>query len=162
MNRKRISIATGLSLLLHASLFGLLAVKMPGCEQQGEGEGANGKDKPISIIAKIDNEPINVEMIELPLEKKKAVPAYQKATHKDKPCSLFYGGIGITTSGNYVTEVYPGYPADKAGFRAGMTILNSESIRGEIGTIIAVQIQEPQGVRVMELVRDKICYEDTP
>lgn len=159
MSKRRISIATGLSLLLHASLFVLLAAKMPGC-----GSGGNPTSQPPQPnkpLAAKTPEPIDIEMVEMP-GVKGPVPEYQKPKHLEKKCKDSYGGIGIITDGGLVKQVIAGYPADKAGIIPGMILLDSEFIRGEVGTLVQIKIQEEYQVRVLELVRDKICYEDTP
>ena len=93
-----------------------------------------------------------------------------------------YGGVGalIGTRGDNViiTEPYEGFPADKAGLKAGDIIISvdgetaegkntsqlSDMLRGQNGTSIAVKInREATGETLdLEIVREKIKLDDVP
>lgn len=85
-----------------------------------------------------------------------------KKTKKDIKCERYYGGIGIQRSyaGDFITEVYPGYPADRVGMKPGDQILNhTEVIRGEVGTTVRIILKTKYGLLTYNLVREKICIE---
>jgi carboxyl-terminal processing protease len=93
-----------------------------------------------------------------------------------------YGGIGslIRRSGNYtiIAEPYKGFPADKAGLRAGDKILEidgkslmdmeitsvSDQLKGQPGTEIVLTIERYGEVKPVDftLVREKISISNVP
>lgn len=85
-----------------------------------------------------------------------------KKNKKDVKCERYYGGIGIQRSyaGDFITEVYSGYPADRVGMKVGDQILNhTEVIRGEVGTTVRIILKTKSGILTYNLVREKICIE---
>ncbi|MDC1221779.1 S41 family peptidase [Salibacteraceae bacterium] len=93
-----------------------------------------------------------------------------------------YGGVGalIGTRGENViiTEPYEGFPADKAGLKAGDIILSvdgetaegkntsqlSDMLRGQNGTSISVKIKREATNEILdrEIIREKIKLDDVP
>jgi carboxyl-terminal processing protease len=93
-----------------------------------------------------------------------------------------YGGVGalIGTRGENViiTEPYEGFPADKAGLKAGDIILSvdgetadgkntsqlSDMLRGQNGTSISVKIKREATNEVLDrdIIREKIKLDDVP
>lgn len=93
-----------------------------------------------------------------------------------------YGGVGalIGKRGDHViiSEPYEGFPADKAGLKAGDIILEvdgrsatgkstselSDMLRGQNGTSITVKVKRPVTEEIIEakIVREKIKIDDVP
>lgn len=165
------------SLCIHGILLSLLAFK--GCSGGGAGaegqkdqqQGAqNEKDKQGEQIAK--NDVVEVDIIPPPQKGdalgKAEEDGFGPPQHVGDDCEHFFGGIGITQSYGakslmdhstivVVAEVHHGYPAEKAGIKVGDEILNSSTIRGEIGTAVVVQTIRNGSPLRYTIVRDKIC-----
>lgn len=78
----------------------------------------------------------------------------------DKECKRFYGGIGIKydLDGMTVTDVAPGYVADRSGIEVGDRIY-TDNIRGPIGRTIVI-IYSRKGVMYQKtMITEKICLE---
>jgi hypothetical protein len=83
----------------------------------------------------------------------------EKQREAEKKCPRSYGGIGIVHDwGQVITEIYPGYPASRSGLQIGDRILNSEEIRGDVGTEIIVRVvRERDMMMTFKMIREKIC-----
>lgn len=157
--------STTYSLLIHAALFAMIAWN--GFHLPGGGEGQqDGKQTPPPITAEIiDKVPDEAEEEVAIQDDEGVTPA--KPTHLGDDCDDFFGGIGITQSGQrdlygnqvemIVTEVHHGYPAEKAGIQVGDSLTSSEEIRGEIGTPITVYASRNGQTLTFNMIRDKIC-----
>lgn len=138
------------SSLIHALLIGILLLS-PGGEGQGEGKYPPSEYADVEIVPPPVEEEVRVEDGELEKLKK-------RAPHAGDKCDRFYGGIGVVEGSLGIVEVYPGYPAHKAGILAGDEVDSTEEIRGEVGTPVTVVIRR-DGRRIeFHLIRDKICY----
>lgn len=154
------------SIVVHSTLFILFAMNgfhVPKGGAQGEQEQGEQGGQKDSLM--------NVEIIDPPKEHSEVTLMEQveedglldKAPHAGDDCDNFYGGIGIIqgyvsqNGGTIVTEVYPWYPAHKAGIEAGDYILNTDDIRGEVGTPIRVRTSRAGRYIEYDLIRDKIC-----
>lgn len=165
---RRIRNSIIISLLLHAVLFAVIAFQ----PEQVPGEG----EEPPSEQQQATPEALNVEIVDPPkLEDKEVAPpkdeesgdSMSAPSHLDDQCAEFFGGIGITQStpqNQYgfpieptVTEVHKGYPAEKAGIQVGDILMNSEEIRGEIGTTVTVPVMRNGQIITFKIIRDKIC-----
>lgn len=77
---------------------------------------------------------------------------------------FWFGGIGILEDElhNKVDVVYPNYPAEAAGLKAGDIIMLVEGgeIKGDPGTTVKMEIFRPStnSTLTFSIVRDKICY----
>lgn len=154
------------SLCLHGLLLLILAGHLPGCGRGGGNSDQQQKDQKQAkksdgreIVPKPDE--VQVELVNVP--KEPDTPSYQKVAHKNDDCKDFFGGIGVhfaplDTGGYAVIKVVDGYPAAKAGIKWGTKIMNGDEIKGEIGTMVDVIIEAPDGTRsTIRMVRDKIC-----
>lgn len=95
----------------------------------------------------------------------------KKSDRKASLCQSFYIGIGILTFYSvieyegvslevlHISEVYVGYPADRAGLRPGDYIWTDEPIKdgGPIGSPITLTVWRDGHASEMTLYRDKIC-----
>ncbi len=144
------------SILLHILLLGISLASGQGSgasKKQGNGLGQEGQNE--NIIAR----PATVvDIIEI---------ADQDEEGQEKPkedavnCKDWFGGIGVEMFGfDTIAVVYKGYPADKAGIKAG-DIISSRSgeIRGEPGTNVLIIIQRKELTLTFNITRDKICYD---
>lgn len=149
-----------LSSMLHALPAIIIALlSLLGGSGDGEKESKTAKEEQMEvdiIPPKAEEEVVVVE--ESAIEKLKKI-----APHAGDDCDYFYGGIGIvqgfsSKTGEFtIQEVYPGYPASRAGIQAGDEIISTEEIRGEIGTPITVRVRSNGHVISYDLIRDKIC-----
>lgn len=84
-------------------------------------------------------------------------------TKDAEKCEDWYGGIGVYYSailGGLITEVHPGYPADKAGIKSGDYLLSDpDELKGEPGVEITVNIRRDGKLISVRLTREKICVE---
>jgi len=101
-----------------------------------------------------------VELVEVAgASERSGTKVQEKDPEGDLPCAQFYGGIGIMGE-PLIMEVYPGYPADRAGIQKGDLIYSDgHNIRGEPGTDIMVRIYRDKIETTLTLTREKICYE---
>lgn len=119
---------------------------------------------------KVKGSNYNVEVVDVPMDEdvdiieKEAKDPYQRDASK-KECASIYGGIGIEINlkTNAVTLVSSGYPADTAGILVGdiVTTISGEDIRGEIGSLVALSVVRGNKQFILNLIRDKICYNKT-
>lgn len=90
--------------------------------------------------------------ITIPKKKKKVV----------KQCDKWYGGIGVYMGWpDTISKVMPGYPADKAGLRAGDMIepVYENDIKGEPGTVVMIRVTRMGKSYIITITRGKICTE---
>lgn len=75
-------------------------------------------------------------------------------------CSTWYGGIGIGSRGDVLTEVYAGYPAERAGLLVGDVInpIGTRDITGTPGTSVTLRVARGKRVFQITIVRGRICY----
>lgn len=79
----------------------------------------------------------------------------------DKKCLFKYGGIGFVGSA-YVVSVTVGYPAYRAGIRAGDTLYSDEEIVGKPGTQVKIRWHKKSNMQEyteIVLTREEICVE---
>lgn len=138
-----------ISLILHAIivLWGLVINGGVGGEA-GDGSGTHSASDPFEIVDVIDYESTTV-----------AVP---DELEYRKTCEPFFGGIGITHEGfdGVITTVHRGYPAERLGLSVGDKIINTEQLRGEIGTPVTIQIIRDGQHLTFYAIRDRICLKD--
>jgi hypothetical protein len=156
------------SVCLHALLLLILSGHLPGCSRGGgDGDQERQKqDKQAKEDRKIaPKRPDVVELVLGKVPKEPEVPSYQRVAHDKDECKDFFGGIGVyfdslSARGYVVLDAPAGYPAAKAGIGPGTKIVNGSSIRGEVGTMVDVITEAPDGTQTtLRLVRDKICLE---
>lgn len=148
-----------ISILTHASLIAILLITggagNGNFDRTNKGSKLGGVDENNKIVPK-PSEYTEITRVGSGHGKK------SKKTKKDVKCERYYGGIGIQRSytGDFITEVYSGYPADRVGMKVGDQILNhTEVIRGEVGTTVRVILKNKSGILTYNLVREKICIE---
>jgi hypothetical protein len=145
------------SILAHALLLTLSLASIRGCSV---GSGKGDDQVPTSNILPKPQDAVQVDLIKV----LKEVPAYQVPSHEAQDCANYFGGIGIEFNpldNGKINRVPEGYPADKAGLKAGMYILNDPtSIRGDVGTMVDVEIKDGIELRTIRMVRDKICLSE--
>lgn len=79
----------------------------------------------------------------------------------DKKCKYKYGGIGFVGSA-YVVSVTEGYPAHRAGIRAGDTLYSDTEITGKPGTQVKIRWHKNSNMdeyTEIVLTREEICVE---
>ena len=162
------------SLWLHAALFLALFVG-DGTQtgnntvQGGSGSGSGYDDS--RIVPKL----IEVELVEPPKSEgelqAQAKPKAPSEGIKECEGDNWFGGIGVQMLGfshnaEEIGEVFPGYPAHKAGLKSGDMVLsvdgrpyNFGEIRGEPGTVVVITIFRPSTneTKTYTIVREKIC-----
>lgn len=162
------------SLLFHALLIAL--VFMGGLSKMGiQGNGRQGKQaKPRSEQGK-GKYPESVEVTILPPPKLNVADSDTETTkdgitykvHKTitNDCKYFYGGIGVMDGWDdaarqfAIIEVFPGYPAEKAGLRVG-DHFSLFLERGTPGTTVTLDITRDGQLSLVTIVRDKVCTTD--
>lgn len=159
------------SVIAHCSLVAFLMIQSSGSDQSDRGVSESEQQGKEGRGSKKE---VQVDIIDPPAKDKGAEDSdpnglLQSAPHASDKCEQFYGGIGINqvntvkVSGEeaklqvIVESVHPGYPAEKAGIKAGDVLLNSDGIRGDIGTPVTVLTLRDGTPRSYNLTRDKIC-----
>jgi hypothetical protein len=149
------------STFLHMLGFMVLAGHIPSCGGGAAKESHPQQQEDRAIVPKTAEAPMEVRTI----TKSEMEQAAPKVPHAKAPCKAFFGGIGVVTNGDLITEVYTGYPAANNGIKVGMQILEPDSwaIRGEIGTTLNIRLRAQDGnILTLAITRDKICLEDKP
>ncbi len=80
--------------------------------------------------------------------------------HHGPTCQKWYGGIGLTTTGeDFINYVAPGYPAEAAGIKVGDMIVSPprSEIVGPPDTAVRVIVSRGTQILSFVLIRDKIC-----
>lgn len=150
------------SLFLH--ILPIVLILTMKTNQKGDGE----KDK----NGQGSEQPIEIEVVELPKEDKDAVEKDKdekgdlpEEKKKNENCKYYYGGIGVEVNylSSKLTKVFKGYAAEKAGLEVGDLVesFTGEDIRGEVGTTISLRVTRGAEVLIVNVVREKICYEKT-
>lgn len=157
IDRRRILLALGLSIVIHSYLARTIANIPPPIPRQHGGKGdkdegsdADGLGGTNKIKIKIKIGPIrgeDGEIIEMnPVGK------------NGEPCYEYFGGIGIYQDGfGNVTDVIPHYPASRLGLKAGDHIVHIEDIVGEIGSTITFSYIRNGVIDTVTVKREKIC-----
>ena len=151
-------ISTGLHLSVLV-LFSLVASGNLGndSDDSGNKKGGSNNSKREQIIPKT----VEVDLVEI--EKEGDIPT-KSPVGKAKKCvaDSWFGGIGVTTKAQTITEVFDGYPAQLSGLKVGDVIVNvsSNTIRGDPGTKVKIVVYRPSIERELTflITRDKICY----
>jgi C-terminal processing protease CtpA/Prc len=154
----------------------LLLVGVPkGCGGgTGKGNSENKGASQPGMPAKDRGDIIEKKTIDIILEEPKTgrfknkKTKFKKTKYKERDCGKnpWFGGIGILISydmqntGFRVLTVYKGYPADKYGILEGDLILNQESIEGEPGTDVDINIRRGDKTMTINVTREKICTEE--
>lgn len=86
-------------------------------------------------------------------------PGKSKPKPKKSKCKEWYGGIGIIEAMGEIWSVYPGYPAADAGLLAGDRIIGTEEVRGEVGTILEIDVNRGEKLLHFKITRGRICYD---
>lgn len=150
------------SLVLHAS-FALMLFR--GCGGIGNGNGTGPQKQTGDFIPKA-TEPVQVSMVDIKdlgdVKKQKKVPKAK--------CEESYDGIGIMNSfinpppsshanfSYFVSDVAPGYAADRAGVVSGDVVSSAEDLLGEPGSTVEVFVLHADGSNFRAtLTREKIC-----
>lgn len=167
---RRVRNSVIVSLLLHAILFLLVSSKVAP-EASKPPEGAPPQ-VPESITAEIlpPPETKDADTIQKVEKEGDALPA--PPTHLADDCKDFFGGVGLMNDiranvarNRYdavVTDVYPGYPAFKAGVQVGDILIDSDHIRGEIGSRFTLEVIRNGQTLYFDIIRDKICTNGPP
>jgi S1-C subfamily serine protease len=79
-----------------------------------------------------------------------------KGDNPGEACVDTFGGIGVTGF-PLIESVYEGYPAFKAGLKAGDVIHSNEEIRGKPGTKVEITVTRGDKTWTMVLIREVIC-----
>lgn len=92
------------------------------------------------------------------------VSIVDEPSEAESDCPYFFGGIGVGLEpfdGSVVSNVYSGYPAERAGIQRGdrLQVLNGPDIEGEIGTTVIIQVTRDLTVFTVRITRGKICIE---
>jgi len=86
-----------------------------------------------------------------------------KGSSSGSVCEKWYGGIGITMSmlTQEISEIFPNYPASKAGLHDGDRVLGVSGegyIQGEPGTLVELTLQRGEYIFKRIMKRERICY----
>jgi len=144
------------SAAVHASIAILLLMTSGGSgafDGDHNGSKRNGQESYVEIIPKPSDSEHSGRSGE-------GIGKKSKKPKKEEKCDHYYGGVGIQRSytGETVTEVYKGYPADRAGIKVGDIVLNPQNvIRGEVGSTIRIVVYSNRTTTVYNLIREKIC-----
>lgn len=151
------------SLTLH--LAALMALLLPHLSQPPPEQAPH--DSTVSHISGdiIPKPTLEVGLVEVPT--KDGIKSVLHAKNLNRSCNNFYGGIGVSTSMErdaQVTKVYDGYPASRAGIKAGMYIypINDTQVPGEPGSLLKLKVWDGDRYHEISIVRDKICIKDRP
>jgi len=79
-----------------------------------------------------------------------------KGDNPGDACVDTFGGIGLSGF-PLIESVYEGYPAFKAGLKAGDVIHSNEEIRGKPGTKVEITVTRGDETWTMVLIREVIC-----
>ena len=123
-------------------------------------------DKPKSHLIDFEtilpslNEPLNAQAL-----KDKEVGAVAVINLESMKCKdgSWYGGIGVKVVDDtnlYVTAVFKGYAADKAGIEVGdfLTPIDSNQLMGTPGTLVTISILRNGITITKKIQRVKVCY----
>lgn len=128
--------------------------------KQGKGSGNDDFSKFLA-----PPKPIEVSIVSAPKEESLGMEIYlQKDTEQCRDDSYSFGGIGLRfenlpDSRLRVVEVPEGYPAHRAGIQIGDIIsLNPMEIRGEIGSVIDLDVVRAGRKITFTMTRTKVCY----
>jgi len=155
-----------LSFTAHALLI-TLAFLGGGSGSAGVKGGKPSTEKDGSIIEKEPEkaeEPTEVDIQDQGALKKK--PPEKKYVDRDCGNLDWFGGVGIEMSytpdftNRIVTLVAQGYPAERMGIKVGDMIL-SDTLRGEPGTEVKIEILRAGQHMTFVGTREKICIEKT-
>ncbi len=142
-----------LSFVVHLSIISLLFLNI---SQQSNNKASGNVQDNIEIVEK-DKESESNKGTDGILKQQEVV--------ETKECSSYYGGIGILLSyrdGYYFAEkVYKGYPADNAGIMPGDLLEFNEDVKGEVGTLVIIQVTNQTDTKRIIIRREKICTNDT-
>jgi hypothetical protein len=136
-----------------------------------DGKGGKGKDnhnvkflpKPSKAKEKSKKKTLTDQRSKVQIiEKKEEKKHFEETKMVDHKCIDFYTGIGIRTGSNCdVTEIAPGYSADRAGLKVGdiMAPASDGSCpgRGPEGSILNVAVTRGTKQLTFGIVRERIC-----
>ena len=171
------------SLSLHMGVFYLAWMLTPtmmlvngdGKGSGGHGDGTNNKHPGLSGMNKtVIDKIVEVEIVESVVDKTGSHPEQkqepvEKSEEGIKECKegYWFGGIGIVSGSiGEILEVFKGYPAHKAGLKAGDYIVSFKSdnnqITGDLGKTVTLNVikKDTQELTVIVLIREKICTEE--
>lgn len=140
------------SLFLHLLLFSLLFFRSH--------ENKSPSSPPVVLKFKL-SEPKKDKKLSNK-EKGNIIPKATLPNESSKGCTNYFGGIGITTSGNTIVRVYEGYPASSK-LQAEDEIIDPifpSEIRGKVDTPISIIVLRNGKRLAFTFVRAKICIED--
>lgn len=155
IDRRRILLALGLSIVIHAYLGREIANIPPpiprqhggnGDKDEGSQDGDGSGHKPVKFkIGPIRGE--DGEIIEMnPVGK------------NGEPCYEYFGGVGLYHDGyGNVTQVIPHYPANRFGLQPGDHIVDIESLVGPIGSVLTFSYIRNGVIDTVTVKREKIC-----
>lgn len=132
-------------LLASASLHFLLLNPPKGCSS-----GAGGGDSDIQ-----GSHQIKINIIDK-----------SEAKGDKEACANGFGGIGISFDiwkRGVITNVYKGYPAERAGIQTGDVIIGDlQAIKGEPGTSVRVRVFRGNAELIFDMTRERICTTAEP
>jgi len=146
-----------ISTLIHITPLIILISFMGG----GDGDKEEAKDNTVSLKI-IENNPSTEKSSTPPSTGTIIIKSPKEKNQKRSECkeAEWYGGIGVYMTGNSVSGVAAGYPADEAGIEAGDSIIYPPSgeIKGEPGSTVELTVRKVSGAIVtLSVIREKIC-----
>ena len=90
---------------------------------------------------------------------------------KKASCKYTYSGVGLAESAYYkvdremvittVTDIAPGYAADRAGIKVGDELIRprTEDLRGPEGTPVDITVRRDGALLTFHVIRETICFE---
>lgn len=162
-----------ISVIIHMLPLLLLLGAMPNCIGCGQGGGGSGQEEeqkkqgnsagnPDTREIKEKRKEIEVDVVNVPVQKGEEQLAYEAAKEKQEKCEPFFGGIGIVYNpwDGTIQKVYKYYPAWSAGLLEGDKLINVGEIRGPVGTDITVKYSRNGTTKEIKMKRGRICVED--
>lgn len=152
--------------LLPLIIFALLVIFGKKGANDGEGkqdeQSKSSKERNGEVLPRPENQDLEVTLVEQTPEQEALIKKITEKPKKKAPdCKYYFGGIGIQDDDRtgLIIQVYDGYPADRAGLRAGDTIISPPIglIRGIVGTSFALVYERDGVVETITLTREKIC-----
>lgn len=157
-----------ISLAIHLSIFML---GKGGLSDKNDVKAGGIKDKPSEKntikVSVVEVRPIE-EKSKIAVDKKKKKKIVSRQEYQENDCENHYSGIGVVYEGMgdsscVVEKVGVGYPAYRAGIRAGDVLLHDEDGgcpgRGPLKSLAVIRVMRNGEILTFEMYREKICSE---